>query len=182
MNYLDIIISILLIYGVIKGFENGLIKEVTGVIALISGLYIAIQFSSFFEPKIINYFDFQKEFIPIITFALLFFVTFIIFKLLGYIIDKFFKVLALGFISKVLGSIFGILKVIVILSFLISMTNKYELINKKIKQQSILFYQLELCSETIIPEINKYKNDFLENTKKNTEKVKESINQKINSE
>ena len=73
VNYLDIIISIPLVYGLVKGFENGLIKEVTGVIAIISGLYIAIHFSSFFESKVNNFFEIQQQFIPIITFVLLFF-------------------------------------------------------------------------------------------------------------
>ena len=181
VNYLDIIIAIPLVYGLAKGFENGLIKEVSGIIAIILGLYIAIHFSSFFESKINRFFEVQQEFIPIITFVLLFFATFVIFKLLGYIIDRLLNVLALGFISKVLGSVFGVLKFVVILSFLLKMAQNYDLINKKTKAKSSLFNHLELCSEQIIPEITKYKQDFLEKTEKNTEKIKESI-KKINSE
>ena len=48
MNYLDIVIAIPLLYGLIKGFTNGLIKEITGLLGLIIGVYVAINSSSFF--------------------------------------------------------------------------------------------------------------------------------------
>ena len=32
MNYVDIIIAVSLLYGLIKGFSNGLIKEITNVV------------------------------------------------------------------------------------------------------------------------------------------------------
>ena len=50
MNYLDIIIAVPLLYGMIKGFSNGLIKEVTSLLALFIGVYVAINFSEFLEP------------------------------------------------------------------------------------------------------------------------------------
>ena len=46
MNYLDIIIAVPLLYGLIKGFSNGLVKEVTSLLALFIGVYVAINFSS----------------------------------------------------------------------------------------------------------------------------------------
>ena len=52
MNYLDIVIAILLLYGLIKGFTNGLIKEITGLLGLIVGVYVAINFSSYLNPKL----------------------------------------------------------------------------------------------------------------------------------
>ena len=52
MNYLDIIIVVPLLYGLIKGFSNGLIKEVTTLTALLVGVYVAIKFSLYLEPKV----------------------------------------------------------------------------------------------------------------------------------
>ena len=51
MNYLDIIIVIPLLYGLIKGFSNGLVKEITGLLGLIIGVYVAVNFSSYLYPK-----------------------------------------------------------------------------------------------------------------------------------
>ena len=112
---------------------------------------------------------------------MLFFITVVIFKVLGSIIDRVLKFLALGFISKIFGSIFGVLKVFIILGLLLTMANNYDLINKKTKQQSMLLEQLEWGSELIIPELNKYKTNFLESTEKKTKEIKESI-KKISAE
>ena len=47
MNYLDIIIVVPLLYGFIKGLSNGLVNEVTSLLALFIGVYMAINFSIF---------------------------------------------------------------------------------------------------------------------------------------
>tara|TARA_B100001250_G_C19665638_1_gene729126 strand:+ start:52 stop:600 length:549 start_codon:yes stop_codon:yes gene_type:complete len=182
MNYLDIIIAIPLIYGFVKGFENGLIKEITGIIGIFFGLYIAIHFSPYLYPKATNFFGDQKQFIPIISFTTLFVVSFITIKVLGYVIDKFSRVLALGFLSRLLGAVFGALKIIVILSFLTLLINRYEIIQTKIKKESKLIIPLEFVAKIIIPEINRHKEVFLEKTKEKTEKVKKTLDVKIYSE
>ena len=75
MNYLDIVIAILLLYGLIKGFTNGLIKEITGLLGLIIGVYVAINFSSYLHPKFEEILGGYEQFIPIIAFATLFIVS-----------------------------------------------------------------------------------------------------------
>jgi len=72
MNYLDIIIVAPLLYGMIKGFSNGLIKEVTALVALLAGFYVAINFSLYLEPKVADVLGGYEQFIPIIAFAILF--------------------------------------------------------------------------------------------------------------
>ena len=47
MNTLDIILSALLLYGLIRGFIKGFFVEVTSLVALAIGLYGAIHFSYF---------------------------------------------------------------------------------------------------------------------------------------
>jgi len=182
MNYLDIIIAIPLIYGFIKGFENGLIKEVMGMIGIFFGLYIAINFSQYLYPKATSLLGEHQQFTAIISFTILFILSFITIKTLGYIIDKFTKVLALGFLSRVLGAVFGTVKIIIIFSFLTLLINRYDIIPIKTKKDSKLIKPLELVAEIIIPEINRQKQVFLEKTKEKTEKVKKKLDVKGYSE
>ena len=46
MNYIDIIISIFLLYGVFKGLYKGFISEIASVIGLVLGIYLAIKFNN----------------------------------------------------------------------------------------------------------------------------------------
>ena len=70
MNYLDIVIAVPLIYGLIKGFTNGLIQEMTGLFGLLIGVYVAINFSSYLDPRFAGFLEGYEQFTPIITFAI----------------------------------------------------------------------------------------------------------------
>jgi len=182
MNYLDIVIAAPILYGLIKGFSNGLIKEITGLLGLLIGVYVAINFSSYLHPKFAEVLGGYEKFIPIISFATLFIVSVMMIKLLGYVLEKLTKSLALGFASKILGAIFGGLKIVVIFTFLLTIAIEYEFIDKNIEKKSVLIEPLKEISEIITPEINKYKNNVLEKTKEGTKKAKEKLDAKINSE
>ena len=180
MNYLDIIILISLLYSLVKGFFNGLIKEIIGLLGLIIGVYIAINFSSYLHPRVTDFFKGYAQFVPIISFATLFIVSILAIRLLGYFLDKITKVLALGIISKILGAVFGALKVLVIFSFLMFFIKEYKLIDSKTQDQAVLLDPIEDLAEIITPKLNKHKNTFLEKVEKKTEEVKKKIDKKIN--
>ena len=182
MNYLDIVIAIPLLYGLIKGFTNGLIKEITGLLGLIIGVYVALNLSSYLHPKFEEVLGGYEQFIPIISFATLFIVSVLMIKILGYIIDKLTKALALGFVSRILGAIFGFLKVVVIFSFLLAIVSDYDLIDKNTQDESVLLKPIQEVSELITPEINKHKTTILDKVEKSADEVKNKLNNSNSSE
>jgi len=181
MNYLDIIIAIPLFYGLIKGFSNGIVKEVTSLLALFAGVYIAINFSEYLEPKFIDILDGYQQFVPLLAFGVLFLVTVLIIKTLGFFVDKLTKALALGVFSRVFGSVFGFLKVVVVFSFLLFLINDYNLVKKQTKETSVLFDPLTNVAKIITPQFKKHQS-ILDKMDIEAKKAKEKINQKINPE
>jgi membrane protein required for colicin V production len=178
MNYLDIIIAVALLYGLIKGFSNGIIKEITSLLALFIGVYVAVNFSEYLEPKFIDILDGYQEFIPVLAFGVLFLVSFLCIKTLGFFIDKLTKFLALGILSRVFGGVFGFLKIVVIFSFLLFVILNFNLadkLDKETKEDSILLGPLTGAAKVIIPELKKHQS-ILDKIEKGTEKVKEKIN------
>ena len=180
MNYLDIIIVVSLFYGLIKGFSNGLVKEITGLLGFIIAVYVAVNFSSYLHPRVAEFLGREEQFVPIIAFSALFIFGVLAIRLLGYFLDKLTKALALGVVSKVLGSVFGVLKIIVIFSFLLVVITEYKLLNNQTQKESVLFEPLQEIALIITPEINKHKKNILEKFEKNTKKVKKQINKKVN--
>ena len=159
MNYLDIIIAVPLLYGLIKGFSNGIIKEITSLLALFIGVYVAVNFSEFLEPKFIDILDGYQEFIPVLAFGVLFLVSFLCIKTLGFFINKLTKFLALGILSRVFGGVFGFLKIVVIFSFLLFVILNFNLadkLDKETKEDSILLGPLTVAAKGIIPELKKH--------------------------
>jgi len=178
MNYLDIIIAIPLLYGMIKGFSNGLVKEVTALLALVVGVYVAINFSEHLEPKVVEVLGRYEQFVSIIAFGVLFLVAVLLIKTLGFVIDKLTKALALGIVSRFLGGIFGLLKVVVIFSFLLFVITDYNLVDKETKESSVLFEPLSDIAAIITPQLKKHQS-ILDDINKEAEKAKDKINKQV---
>jgi membrane protein required for colicin V production len=118
VNVLDSIVLILLAYGLISGFMKGLVLELAGLIAFILGLMGAFKFSSLLRSYLGTYVDWSPKTIQAVSFILLFLVIIYAISLLAKMITKTLKLIALGFINRIAGGLFGLLKWGVILSAL----------------------------------------------------------------
>jgi len=187
MNYLDICLVIPMIYGFIRGFSKGIVNEITSLVAILIGVYVALNFSVYFEGVLSGLFEKlssdvskgdKKTFIPIISFAVIFLFSVISVKAIGAIIDKITNVLALGLISKILGSFFGFLKVAVILSCLLYFENKVEIIPKKIMKSSVIYTPVKGIAEKLSPSVKKHES-VLKALEKKAEKAKKEIEKNL---
>ena len=178
MNYLDIALVIPIIYGLVQGFSRGIVKEITSLVSLIIGVYIAINFSFYLDSYLEDFLKENKQIIPIISFATVFAGTLIIIKILGYLLEKITNALALGIISKLLGAIFGSIKIALLMSVLVFFEQKIELVPKDVVKESILKEPVESILVVLIPEITEHKDlikDIEKKTKKATDKIKEGL-------
>ena len=123
MNFIDAIIIVILILGMIRGFTNGLIKEAASLAALILGIWGAIKFSGFTAAKLYDYFDMTGKYVGIISFIITFGIIVVIIHFIGLLIDKLIAAVALGFINRLLGIAFGLLKSVLILSVILVVLN-----------------------------------------------------------
>ncbi len=181
MNYLDIIISISLLYGLIKGYSNGIIKEITNIASVFLAIYIAIHFSELIHPYLnVDILSDYSRAIPLIAFLMVFIIILIIIRSIGELINRLTKLLALGLISRFLGAIFGMIKLLIICCFFLLIATNYSLIDKQTQKQSILIAPLKKVSKIITPEINKQKTILIEATKEGTKKAKEKLDKKLN--
>ena len=154
MNFIDIIIVILVLLAAFKGFSRGLIKELISLISLISGVYIASNFSVYIE-KHLNYKGIE-EYNTIISFVLVFLIIYLSLKLAGVIINKFVKIIQLNLINKILGLLFGASKALIIIAFILFELHHLEqsfstIIPKNQKEESKLYSLVVEIIPTISP-------------------------------
>jgi membrane protein required for colicin V production len=116
MNWIDAAIVIILILSMVMGFINGLVKEVASLAALILGIWGAIKFSSFTAGKLYDYFDMTGQYVGIIAFIITFGIIVVIIHFIGILADKLVDAISLGFINRLLGIAFGLLKSMLIMS------------------------------------------------------------------
>ena len=107
----------------VTGFINGLVKEVASLAALVLGIWGAIRFSSFTAAKMYDYFDMTGNYVGIISFIVTFAVIAIGIHFAGLIVDKLLKAVALGFVIRLLGILFGLIKSVLILSVIFVVLN-----------------------------------------------------------
>lgn len=137
MNTIDIIISVLLLFGLIRGIMKGLIVEVASLVALVGGIYGAMNFSFYASAILKTYVSWNEKYIQITAFAITFLIIIILVSLLGKILTKIAKTIALGLLNKILGGLFGALKIVLVLSIVMLFFNKINSTLPFVKQETI---------------------------------------------
>lgn len=159
MNIFDIIIAALLIFGFVRGIMKGLFVEVASLAALIGGVYGALHFSYFISDFLKESVSWSEEYISLAAFAGTFIIIIIIIALLGKMLTKLADFASLGIINKILGGVFGALKIGLILSivfiFFGKMNDTIPFIKKETLDESILYEPVKKIAPTIFPSIIK---------------------------
>jgi len=158
MNVVDIVISVCLLYGLIKGIIKGFFVEVASLIGLVAGVYGAIHFSHFVKEYLYESISWKPEYISLTAFAVTFIAIIIAISLLGKLLTKIANFAALGMLNKLLGGLFGMLKVGIILSILLIFITKVNgaipFVKKEILIDSLLYKPLKNIVPTLLPFID----------------------------
>jgi len=143
MNYLDIIILAIVAWSLFRGFKNGLFIEMASVAALVLGIWGSIHFSGFTETKLVEYFDLQTQHLGLIAFIVTFILIVVLVHFLANALDKLLKAVALGFVVRILGMVFAVLKAVLIMSIVLlvlsSIDRNSKLITTEQKEESVLY-------------------------------------------
>ncbi len=153
MNYLDIIMGSLILFGAVKGFFKGFIIEAASIVALIAGILGALLFASTIGDLLSTYFDFDTIPPTGIIFALIFIVIIISMNLLAKLLTKVIKMAALGLINRIFGSLFGGLKFAIVLSALLLLLDQFSFLfqyfDTTILEESILYDPIKNLGEIL---------------------------------
>ena len=119
MGFLDIVLGLLLIYGLYRGLKNGLFVEIASIIALIAGLFGAIHFSYIAGNYLSENMAWEERYLNLTAFILTFIIIVLVVHLAGKFLTKIADFAMLGLLNKIAGGLFGMLKVAVILGALL---------------------------------------------------------------
>lgn len=157
MNFIDILFLIPIGYGVYKGFKNGFIIEICTLLALLVGIYAGIHFSDGTANLLKTSWNIHSEYLPVISFTLTFLVVGAIVFFGGKMLEKVVDVAHLTPLNKFLGVLFGLIKILYLLSvftvLLESYDEKGDFIKEETKTESMLYEPVKNISLTTIPRI-----------------------------
>ena len=152
MNLLDLFILIPIVWGCIRGFSKGLILELTTFIGMILGVIAAFYFWKDLSDLLSAYFSFGPIALKFISYSIIFLAVMLIAWIIGKIITKIVDLVLLGWLNKLLGAVFGLLKGVIVAALLLMIIVFFDKNEKVITHQAkekSMFYQ---ALSAIIPD------------------------------
>ncbi|PNQ74906.1 colicin V production protein [Hanstruepera neustonica] len=172
MAIVDIVLIVLLGFGLVRGLLRGLFVEIASLAALIAGVYGAIHFSYYLANILMDHVAWDEKTINITAFAITFIVIVLVVALAGKALTKLADFAALGFLNKLLGGVFGLLKIGLILSVLLiifeKMNSTITFVDEEHTKDSVLYEPVKSLAPLLFPTLIK-----AELTEENTENSSE---------
>ena len=149
MNMLDILICGIVAFCLIRGLFRGIIKEITSLIGVFVGFYAAYTYyplvGEWFSSIISN-----KAYLNIISFIVTFCLLFFAVGFVGVVLKYLLKTATLGGADRILGSIFGFVKAVFIVSVLLVPLTTFLPKNSSFVKDSFLAPRVITVSEKIV--------------------------------
>lgn len=118
MNKIDILLLVILGFGLVRGFMRGLIIEMASLLAIVVGIYGAIHFSFFTARLLGELMPSSQQTIEVVAFGITLIVLMLAVMFLAKVLTKMLKAAELGFLNRLAGALFGVLKAAVIVGSL----------------------------------------------------------------
>lgn len=155
MNWFDVLVIIILIYCLISGYKSGLIKQLTALVGIVVAAMLSGKVADFILPYVQGV-NKIPDYIPVpLSFIIAFLVILCIFFAVGGMLESIIKTLKMGFLNKICGSIFCIIKwtfvLSIILNLLLALDKERTLVNKNIEKESQTFSYIQQLAPAIIP-------------------------------
>ena len=154
MSNIDIVLGVFLGFGIVQGFLKGFIWGVTSLIAVFVALWGAIHFSAMVAPFISDIFSFSAKTEQVLAFIITFLIVLVLVKILESV--------SLGFLNRIAGAVFGMLKWSLIVGTALMYLNEgaMELIPKKTTEESLFYNPIMKTNTWIRTYIFQYKDSF----------------------
>lgn len=127
MGLADILILVILGVFLLKGVLRGFLREVCSLLGLVLGVLLAFYLHLPLSQKMLDLFAWPSQLCIILSFVLIFLLTLLIFSLLGYVLNRFVKLVLLGGVNRALGAVFGLMQGVVVLALILFALDMVEL-------------------------------------------------------
>jgi len=163
MNYIDIVLALLLITGLVRGFLKGFVFEIAILSCFFLGSYAAFHFAYLLQPHLLKIGKMNAHTVSYVSSFLMFVIVSVGIFFLAKLFTGLINIAALGIFNKILGALFGLFKYAFIISILIYFFNpldaKHNYIAPDKKAESHLYYPLMKLSPALLPVMNDIRNE-----------------------
>ncbi len=179
MVWIDVVLLIIIIWFAYRGLKNGLIIELSSLVALLLAVWAALKYGNILTELFQRYLSLEGNYVPFVSFVVMFLVVLLLVNFIASLITKALQIAHLGILNRLLGLLFSILKVGIILSLWVNgfdrINNTYTFASTEVINNSYLYQPLNAFAEKIY----EFSNDHFDEVKKHFDEAVEDI-QKTN--
>jgi membrane protein required for colicin V production len=136
---------------------KGLVVEIASIAAILLGFIGSRMWGAMFAAWLIEQFSWPESVCVVIAYALLFVGISVVLHILAKLLTKLFKTVALGWLNRLLGGLFGTLKWMIIVLLLVlcvhRLDDQFHFLQDDLKNQSIVYMQAAPLAEKIWMEV-----------------------------
>ena len=136
---LDIIFAVIIVLAILKGYQKGLVVGLFSLVSVIIGLAAAIKLSTVVAGYIGKAVNISDQWLPIISFAVVFLIVILLIRLGARAIEKTVELALLGWVNKVGGVIFFATVYTTVFSVLLFYTEQMKLIQPETITTSVTY-------------------------------------------
>ena len=136
---IDIIFAVFLLLAVMRGYRQGLIIGLFSLLSIIIGLAAAMKLSTVVAGWLGDSVNVSKEWLPLISFILVFFVVLLLIRLGAKAIESAVEVVLLGWINKLAGILLYAVIGLLVFSVLLFYAEQMKLIQPATIRESVSY-------------------------------------------
>ncbi|MBK9658542.1 MAG: CvpA family protein [Chitinophagaceae bacterium] len=136
---IDIIFAVILVLAILKGYQRGLVIGLFSLVAVIIGLAAAMKLSTVVAGYIGKAVKVSEEWLPVISFAVVFLIVLLLIRLGARAIEKAIEVVLLGWVNKIGGIILFAAIYITVFSVLLFYAEQMKLLQADTIDKSVTY-------------------------------------------
>ena len=149
MNPFDVFIILVMGYSIVRGLFRGLVKEVSSIIGVLGGFYAAYSYYPM-VARLLSGVISEQSYLNILSFLIIFCGILIIISILGIVIKYLLNVAFLGWIDRICGLGFGLIKGVLIVTVIFIILTTFLSNGAPIIKKSILAPHVIWISEKMV--------------------------------
>ena len=157
VNWLDIVILLPLLVGLVKGFMNGFVSEIIAIAVVVFGVLGARFAASSTSAWLLKQFAWPAEVCNVVAYIILFLAIAIVLSIIAKILTKLLQSIHLGWANRLGGAVIGMVKyglIVLVVVFAMDRINKrtHWLDQSEIVKTSVVYPYAVQVTNHILPE------------------------------
>ena len=157
-NWFDLTVGILLLLAVINGYRKGLIMQLVGLAILVLSAIFGGRVAEMILQHLTGWINLSHEAARVLSFLLAFAAIAIALTLVGKLIQRFFDLVLLSFLNRLIGAVIAagtmMLFLSILLNLLLLLDRNETVISPQIKEESFFYSRVEAVVPAIVPHLN----------------------------